>query len=257
MTMFVNLNIVSATASHHCDDRAALLADHPERNREEDAEHDDLEHVAFRHRLDDRLGHDVQEDLIPRLRGRGDLRLRAHRQVDADAGLHDVDGDQPDDQRERRHDLEVDDRPQPHAADDLDVSRSGDARDQRREDQRRDDHLDHPQEQLAEGPEIDRRRRVVLADDPAGDDAECEADEDLLGKGDAAARRGFSGRVSHSGLILQAALAGRGHSAILPEVCNVPRKAAGAPLPSPTCPAGPRHTPNSVTNTVNHHTVGA
>ena len=85
----------------------------------------------------------MQEDLIPGLRLGGDLRLLAHRQVDADARLHDVDRDQADDQRERRDDLEVDDRAQPHAPDDLDVAGARDAGDQRREDQRRDDHLDH------------------------------------------------------------------------------------------------------------------
>ena len=201
--MFVNLNIVSATASHHCDDRLAFFADHPQRDREDDAEDDDLQHVAFGHGLDDRFGNHVQQDLIPRLCVRGDLRLRAHRKVHTHAGLHDVDGDQPNDERERRHDLEVDDRAEPHTADDLDVSRARDTRDQRRKDQRGDDHLDHPQEQLAERPEIDGCRGVVLADDPAGQDAECEAYEDLLGEGDAAARLGFSGRVSHSGLILQ------------------------------------------------------
>ena len=50
----------------------------------------------------------------------------------ADAGFQDVDGEQPDDQRERGDDLEVDDRAQAHAADGLGVPGAGDARDQRR-----------------------------------------------------------------------------------------------------------------------------
>ena len=159
------------------DDRPAFLADHAERDAEEDAEDDDLEDVAFGHRLDDRLRDDVEEDLIPRLRLGGDLRLLPHRQVDADAGPHDVDGHQADEERERRHDLEVDERAQAHAADDLDVPGAGDAGDERREDQRRDDHLDHAQEDLAEGTEVERRGGVELADQPAGDDTEREADE--------------------------------------------------------------------------------
>ncbi len=50
------------------DDRPSLLADHAERDREQDAEDDDLQHVAFGHRLDDRFRHDVEQDLIPGLR---------------------------------------------------------------------------------------------------------------------------------------------------------------------------------------------
>ena len=120
---------------------------------------------------------------------RGDLRLLPHRQVDADAGLRDVHRDEADHQRERRDDLEVDDRAQPHAADDLEVPGAGDAGDQRREDQRRDDHLDQPQEELAERPEVDGAFGMGRIDDGAGDDAEHEADENLLRERDAAARR--------------------------------------------------------------------
>ncbi len=75
------------------DDRPAFLADHAERNGEENAEDDDLQDVAFGHRLDHGLRHGVEEDLIPRLGRGGDLRLLPHRQVDADAGPHDVDGE--------------------------------------------------------------------------------------------------------------------------------------------------------------------
>ncbi len=35
------------------------FAEHPEGNRKDDAENDDLEHVAARHRVDDGLWHDV------------------------------------------------------------------------------------------------------------------------------------------------------------------------------------------------------
>ena len=62
------------------DHRPSPLAEHPERNREDDAEHDDLEHVAARHRVDDGLRHDVQQDLIPGLRAPRDIR-RAERQA--------------------------------------------------------------------------------------------------------------------------------------------------------------------------------
>jgi hypothetical protein len=174
--MFVNLNIVSATASHQ------ITTGHPKRDRKENAEDNDLEDVAIGHRLDDRLGHRVQEDLIPGLRRRGDFRLLPDRQIDTNAGLHDVDGDETDDERQRRDDLEVDDRAQAHATDHLDVPGAGNSCDQRREDQRRDDHLDQAQEDLTEGAEIDGRGRVVLAHQVAGNDADREPDEDLLGE---------------------------------------------------------------------------
>ena len=47
----------------------------------------------------------------------------------------------------------------PIRPDDLDVARARDPGDERREDERRDDHLDQAQEQLAERTEVDRRRR--------------------------------------------------------------------------------------------------
>ena len=171
------------------DDRPALLADHAQRNGEEDAEDDDLEDVTLGHRADHRLRDDVEEDLIPGLRLGGDLARLPHRQVDADARLHDVDRREPDAERDGGDDLEIDDRAQPHAADDLDVAGAGDAGDQRREDQRRDDHLDHPQEQLAEGAEVRRPLGMGRADDPSRRDADRKTDENLLGEGNAAAGR--------------------------------------------------------------------
>ena len=59
------------------DHRPALLADHAERDREDQAEDDDLQHVAARHGVDDRLGHGVQQHLIPGLRGSVDRPLPA------------------------------------------------------------------------------------------------------------------------------------------------------------------------------------
>jgi hypothetical protein len=122
----------------------------------------------------------VEKDLIPGLRRRGDIWVVAHRQIDADARTHDVDCDQADDQRQRRDNLEVDDCPQSHAADYLEVASTGDPRDQGREDQGRDDHLDQAQEQLAEGAKVRCERRVVLADQPPSDNANGQPDENLL-----------------------------------------------------------------------------
>jgi hypothetical protein len=65
--------------------------------------------------------------------------------------------------------------------------------DQRREDQRRDDHLDQPQEQGGDDAEIfgdglearvGRCRSIVdrLVDRPAGDDPEHQSDQDVAGQ---------------------------------------------------------------------------
>jgi hypothetical protein len=168
------------------DERLAFFADHAEPDREHDAEDDDLQDIAGRHGFDHRGRHHVQQDLLPGLRRGGDRRGAGRlRQRHADAGLQQVDGHQPDQQRERRHDLEVDDRAQAHAADVLEVPGAGDARDQRAEQQRRDDHPDHPDEDLAERLEdahIEGRRLFGVGADPVADDqAEDEADHDLRG----------------------------------------------------------------------------
>src|ERR687884_425051 len=49
-------------------------------------------------------------------------------------------------------------------ADNLEVPGTGDPHDQRRKDQRRDHHFDQPQEQLCERTEVDRVGRVVMID---------------------------------------------------------------------------------------------
>ena len=133
MTMFVNLNIVSASDSHHSITGRALLADHRRARSPKMMLKTTIcstSPSAIASMTD--VGNDVQEDLIPRLRVRGDRRTRAPSAGStADAGLQDVDRDQADEQRERRDDLEVDHRAQPHAADDLEVARAGDAGDER------------------------------------------------------------------------------------------------------------------------------
>mgnify|MGYP003328839299 CR=1 FL=1 len=77
--------------------------------------------------------------------------------------------------------LEVDERLHAHAAEDAQVAAARDARHERGEDQRRDDHLDQTQEDLTEHLDAGRDRRIELVDQDAGDDAEEEAQEDLLG----------------------------------------------------------------------------
>jgi hypothetical protein len=89
----------------------------------------------------------------------------------------------PNNQRDRGDDLEVDQCPQAHAAHRFHVASPGDARDQCRKDKRRDDHLDQPQEQLAERTEVNRGLGIGVIDDRSDDDADGKADEDLMRQG--------------------------------------------------------------------------
>ena len=74
------------------------------------------------------------------------------------ARLEHVDRDEADQQRHRRRHLEPDDGLQPDASHRLQVAHAGDADDEGREQQRRDDHLDHAQEGV--GDRLDARADV-------------------------------------------------------------------------------------------------
>ena len=71
--------------------------------------------------------------------------------VDPLARTQDVHDDQPDGERERRHDLEVEQRLAPDPADPLEVRDVRDAEDDREEDDRRDDHPHQVHERVADG----------------------------------------------------------------------------------------------------------
>ena len=90
-------------------------------------------------------------------------------------GLEDVDQREPEEERNGRGDLEVDDRLQADAPHRLQVAGAGDADHQRREQQRRDDHLDHPEKGVGQRLDGDTKAGPEMADE----DAEHEADEDL------------------------------------------------------------------------------
>ena len=94
MTMLVTLNIVPATASHHSTTGRPFSPIMPSATAKKML-NDDLKDVAFGHRPDHRFREDVEQDLVPGLRLGGDLARLPHRQVHADAGLHDVDRRQP------------------------------------------------------------------------------------------------------------------------------------------------------------------
>src|SRR5690606_10457048 len=87
-----------------------------------------------------------------------------------------------DEERERRDDLEVEERLAAHAPDGLEVAGLRDTGDDRRDQDRDDDRLDERDERLREELEERVGRGVlVLGQKPAEDDAEDEADEDVEG----------------------------------------------------------------------------
>ncbi len=110
------------------------------------------------------------------------------RQLEIGARLEHVREHHPEQQRDERRRDEPCERLEPDATDGLRVAGAGDARDDGREHQRRDDHLDETQEDVGEHPEVagDRRggRRIgcVLVRDMAGDDAESSRDKDHDGE---------------------------------------------------------------------------
>ncbi len=173
-------------------DRRGPLADSGQGDAEERGEHHDLQDVALRHRVDDRRRHHVQQDVPAGLLLARHCRQRRgvgrHGQRDTGARLHDVHQHEADDERDRRRQLEPDDRLEPDAAHGPQIAGAGDADNQCREQQRRDDHLDHAQEEIGERLDRDAERRVQ----PADENADGQADEDLRRQAGKAARRGRS-----------------------------------------------------------------
>ena len=96
-----------------------------------------------------------------------------HRQ--AGARLEQVRQSQADREGHRRGHLEIDDRLEADSPERLQIAGAGDAGDERRKKQRRDDHLDHPQERIGERLDRDSCARPDSPEDGARD----EPDEDL------------------------------------------------------------------------------
>ena len=151
---------------------AALVRQQGERDAEEDAEDDDLQHLPFGHRLGHVLGEDVEDrfgqrsSAAPAPAPPTDERRRlAH----THSGPSEVDGDEADHEGEGRHHLEVEESLDAHSADLLEVGVPRDAHHDRREDEWRQDRLDEPEEDLAEQAQRDRELRPIVADLGAGD----------------------------------------------------------------------------------------
>ena len=88
------------------------------------------------------------------------------RQIDIHpgAGLKQVDGEQPDDQRDRGQHLEIDERLEGDAPDPGHVGHAGDAVHDGAEDDRRDQHADRLDEGVAERPHPHADIRIEVAE---------------------------------------------------------------------------------------------
>ena len=81
----------------------------------------------------------------------------------------------PRNERNRRRDLEIDDRLQPDTPHRLEIAGARNADDERGEDERRDDHLDQPEERIGERLDRHTRGRPHDADEDAKDKTEKNA----------------------------------------------------------------------------------
>src|SRR6185437_11761711 len=146
---------------------------------EDDGEDGDLQDLAFGNTLRDVLRKDVDEEVVPVCGWRSGWLCARGGVGESDAGLADVDGEQADGQRNGGNDFKVNERLDAHAADALDVAVAGDADDEHGEDERGDDALDEPQEDVGEEAhlhgELWRVEAKLCADDHRDEHPDGEA----------------------------------------------------------------------------------
>ena len=166
----------------HRDEVSPLFTKVQESDAEQDGEEQHLQNVAGGERAYNRVWNDVQKEIdgAELLGGGGEVADSARIEgrgvgVDADAGLKDVDDNEPDDQRQRRNDFEINDGLDADPADGLQVANLRDAGHDDAEDDRGDHHSDELDEAVAERP----HRRPRLWSDVAKDDADHNREQDL------------------------------------------------------------------------------
>ena len=103
-----------------------------------------MQYVAPHHRIDHARGKDVDQQVAKALGlGLDELRdIAATREQHTGSGLGEIDNRQAQEERNRGDDLKIKQSLAAHSADLLQVAATGDADDQGREDERRDDRLD-------------------------------------------------------------------------------------------------------------------
>jgi len=171
-------------AAEIIDERAhhmPALAQHHQRETEQDGDEQHLQDVALGECADHRVGNDMEDELDRRLvRGaRGVIgdRVRVARATEAVAWAREVADQEADGQRKGRDDLEIDERLD---ADPADLARILDVRDTRHdraEDDRRDGHLDQLDEAVAQ--RLHPRALGDIRRHPADQEAEDDGDQHL------------------------------------------------------------------------------
>ena len=159
---------------HH---RLARLADAYKRKAEEHRQEQHLQQIALGKGADERLRNDADQKGCDRLVfGGGDICAdlvtgqRRRIDVEARARLDDVGDDQADDQGKRREGEEVAERLGDDAPQLADVAHPGDAGDDGQENNRRDDHLDQPDEGIAQRLHGHAGVGIEMADQSANED---------------------------------------------------------------------------------------
>jgi len=151
-----------------------------QRHREDDCEEDDLKGFVLRGCLEDALRYRVLQhpgERHLRLCELGSHVAARGAEVHSKAGLHDVHGQQADDESQCRRDLEVKNRAEGELADALHiVAVAGDADDERREQERGDQRLDHPEENGRQHLEV-RRVKPFCVRAVGKEISDCHADD--------------------------------------------------------------------------------
>ena len=144
--------------THHR--RAFRFRKAPEREAKQNREYRDLQNLIFDDRLREIFGKHMQQEIVPVQRWRSGNRAGADcgRGSDTDTCPADIDGGETDDDRDGGDDFEVDQALQPDAANPFGIAVPGDSGDQRAQNQRRNDHRDQPQKNIAEDAQSARRR---------------------------------------------------------------------------------------------------
>src|SRR5262249_19282180 len=174
------------------DGRLKFFRDMGESNRKKDSEHGNLQDLVFSDGLDDIFRKDVQQDVVPvERRGLGRNRrgtcAGARWDDQTFAGSSEIDGGDADEKRDSGGGFEVDEAFQADAADFAQVAVSGDAGDERAENERSDDDFDKAKENVAENAQTCGDAGGVQAkleagqhseEDPEGERAFLKSGED-------------------------------------------------------------------------------
>jgi len=161
----------------HCDERAPALSRGGKRSTEQHGNQQDLQYISRRKSACDGVGNNVHQELdcillMRRSRITGEsFRVDGGRiQVKTAARMKDMSCHEPDHERERRHDFEVEQRLAAYSPDFLHVAHSGNAGHDGAEDNRPDHHLDQLDERVAKRFHLHGKRRREMPEQHANND---------------------------------------------------------------------------------------